>query len=80
MSIDWKNILERAGWTFLEAFLVALPATISVDTFGGAAWKSALLSALCAGISAVKTFAIEFVKSRKDKPPEIEGTNGDIGD
>lgn len=71
--IDWKNILERALWTFLEAFLVALPATVSVDTFGGAAWKSALLSAACAGISALKTFAIEVIKSRKDKPPEIDG-------
>lgn len=71
--IDWKNIAERALWTFLEAFLVALPATVSVDTFGDAAWKSALLSAACAGISALKTFAIEVIKSRKDKPPEIDG-------
>lgn len=68
MTIDWKNILERAGWTFLEAFLVALPATISVDTFGGAAWKSALLSAACAGISAVKTFIIDVIHARKEGP------------
>lgn len=68
MTIDWKNILERAGWTFLEAFLVALPATISIDTFGGAAWKSALLSAACAGISAVKTFIIDVIHARKEGP------------
>lgn len=68
MTIDWKNILERAGWTFLEAFLVALPATISVDTFGGATWKSALLSAACAGISAVKTFIIDVIHARKEGP------------
>lgn len=61
--IDWKNVLERALWTFLEAFLVALPATISVD-MGGAAWKSALLSAACAGVSAVKTLIIEIIQSR----------------
>lgn len=66
--IDWQNILERAAWTFLEAFLVALPATISAD-MSGAAWKSALLSAACAGISAVKTFVIEVIHSRS-KPPE----------
>ena len=30
--IDWKNVMERAAWTFLEAFLVALPATISADS------------------------------------------------
>ena len=67
MSIDWKNVLERAGWTFLEAFLVALPATISIDTFGSAAWKSTLLSAVCAGISAVKTFIIEVIKARNGR-------------
>ena len=64
--IDWKNVLERALWTFLEAFLVALPATISVD-MGGAAWKSALLSAACAGVSAVKTLIIELIKTRNDQ-------------
>ena len=65
--IDWKNVLERALWTFLEAFLVALPTTISVD-MGGAAWKSALLSAACAGVSAVKTLIIELIKTRNDQP------------
>lgn len=67
--IDWKNIGERALWTFLEAFLVALPATVSVDTLGGAAWKSALLSAACAGLSALKTFIIEVIHT-KTHPPE----------
>ena len=62
--IDWKNILERSAWTFLEAFLVALPATITTD-MDGAAWKSVLLSAACAGISAVKTFIVEWIQSQK---------------
>ena len=79
MSIDWKNILERALWTFLEAFLVALPATITID-MDGAAWKSALMSAACAGISALKTFVIEFIKSRRDNPPETSGGNWDTID
>ena len=61
--MDWMNILERALWTFLEAFLVALPATISTD-MDGAAWKSVLLSAACAGISAVKTLIIELIKNK----------------
>jgi hypothetical protein len=69
--IDWKNILERAAWTFLEAFLVALPATFSID-MSGAAWKSALLSAACAGVSAVKTFIIEVIHNSRNKPPEKE--------
>lgn len=67
--IDWKNVLERAGWTFLEAFLVALPTTISMD-MTGAAWKSALLGAACAGISAVKTLLIEIIHNRESHPPE----------
>ena len=70
--IDWKNVLERALWTFLEAFLVALPATITMD-MTGAAWKSALLSAACAGLSAVKTLLIEIIQRNKQqalKPPE----------
>lgn len=50
----------------MEAFLIALPATISIE-MDGAAWKSALLSAACAGISAVKTFAIELIKSLNDR-------------
>lgn len=61
--MDWMNILERAGWTFLEAFLVALPTTISAD-MDGAAWKAMLLSAVCAGLSAVKSFVIELLKNK----------------
>lgn len=70
--IDWKNLLERAAWTFVEAFLVALPATISID-MTGAAWKSALLGAACAGISAVKTLLIDIIHNRQQQelhPPE----------
>ena len=66
--MNWKNILERAGWTFVEAFLIALPATINAD-MDGAAWKAALLSAACAGLSAVKTFIIEAVQ-QISKPKE----------
>ena len=62
MKINWVNLLERAAWTFVEAFLVALPATISLD-MTGAAWKSALLSAGCAGLSALKTFIIDVIHS-----------------
>lgn len=70
--INWKNLLERAAWTFVEAFLVALPTTIKFD-IPGAEWKSILLSAACAGISAVKTLLIDVIKNRQpaiEKPPE----------
>ena len=68
--MNWKNILERAGWTFLEAFLVALPTTISAD-MDGAAWKALLLSAACAGLSAVKSFIIEVIKQRNSESDEM---------
>lgn len=61
MVINWKDIAERAAWTFLEGFLVALPASFSVG-MDGAAWKSALVAAAMAGLSALKTFVLEFVK------------------
>ena len=64
MKINWIDILERAAWTFAEGFLVALPATFSVG-MDGVAWKSALFAAAMAGLSALKTFAIEIVKARK---------------
>ena len=63
-TINWMDILERALWTFFEGFLIALPATFSIG-MDDAAWKSALLGAAMAGLSALKTFAIELVKSRK---------------
>lgn len=64
MNINWRNILERAAWTFAEGFLVALPATFTVG-MDGAAWKAALLGAAMAGLSAVKTYVIEVIQTTK---------------
>jgi hypothetical protein len=73
MSINWKEILERALWTFVEGFLIALPATFSLG-MDGAAWKSALAGAAMAGLSATKTLLIEVVKKRKvENQNSIEG-------
>ena len=66
MSVNWKNIAERAAWTFLEGFLVALPATFSVG-MDDAAWKSALLGAAMAGLSALKTVILDFVQQHNAK-------------
>ena len=64
-GIDWVNILERAAWTFVEGFLVALPTTFSME-MNGAAWKAALIGAAMAGLSAVKTFIIEMIHNSKE--------------
>lgn len=64
MTFNWKDILERALWTFLEGFLVALPVAFTAE-MDGAAWKSALFAAAMAGLSALKSFVLDFVKQRK---------------
>ena len=66
MKFNWKNIVERAAWTFLQAFLVALPSAFSLD-LDGAAWKSALFSAACAGLSALKTVIVDLISARLEK-------------
>ena len=67
-KINWLNILERAAWTFLEGFLVALPAASGLG-MDAAAWKAALLSAAMAGLSAVKTLIIEMLQANKPNMP-----------
>lgn len=60
--MNWKNILERAAWTFAEGFLVALPVTLSAD-MDAAAWKAVLMGAVMAGLSALKTFILEVIRN-----------------
>ena len=64
-KIDWINILERAAWTFLEGFLLALPTSFSLD-MDGAAWKALLFSAAMAGLSAVKTYIVEVIQRNRE--------------
>lgn len=64
-NLNWLNILERAAWTFLEGFLVALPAMNGIGT-DAAAWKAALLGATMAGLSALKTFVVELIQQNKE--------------
>lgn len=72
-KINWMDILERAAWTFIEAFLIALPVTFN-SGMDDAAMKSAVLSAATAGLSALKTFAIELIRmyraSKEAETPE----------
>lgn len=57
--MDWKNILERAAWTFLEGFLGGITFSLEMDT-------TMLLAAVMAGLSALKTLVLEIAKARKD--------------
>ena len=58
-KIEWKNVLERALWTFAEGFVVALPST-SILEIDGAFWKSLIASGIMALISALKTIVVEI--------------------
>ena len=48
----WKDIAIRAVKTAIQAFLAALPITVSTLEGGKAVWRSALIGAIAAGISA----------------------------
>ena len=64
-KINWKDILERAAWTFVEGALLALPASFSLD-MDGAAWKALAFSAAMGGLSALKTYILEVIRIRRE--------------
>lgn len=69
--MNWKNILERAAWTFVEGFLIALPVAFTED-MDAAAWKAVLIGAAMAGLSAMKTFILEVVHNHNHADdPEV---------
>lgn len=47
-----RDILIRAGKTALQTFLAAIPFTVSTFEGGKAVWRSVLIGAVAAGISA----------------------------
>jgi uncharacterized membrane protein YfcA len=55
-KIDWKNILTRALWTFIQGFIGALV----IGDFSKDGIKAALIGAVAGGISALKTFIMEI--------------------
>lgn len=71
-TIDWKNILERAVWTFLEGFVVSISG-FSMMGADSAALKAALIAAAMAGASALKTFVVDQIQTYIDrKQTELE--------
>ena len=58
--MDWKNILERAAWTFVEGFLGGLTFSLEMD-------KTMILAASMAGLSALKTFVLELARAKNSK-------------
>lgn len=52
VKAKWKDIAIRAGKTALQAFLASIPFTASTFEGGSAVWKTVLIAAIAAGISA----------------------------
>lgn len=62
-----KDILIRAGKTFLQGFLGALAVTLPGSDFSSpAVLKSMLIGALAGGISAVMNLVINALNNKKE--------------
>lgn len=64
------NLITRALWTFLQAFLGALIILPSMDK---KALYGAIIGAVGAGLSAVKTLIVEYAEKRLEGKIEDEG-------
>lgn len=71
----WEDILVRAIKTALQAFLAAIPITTATLEGGSAAWRSALIGATAAGLSAIMNVAIAALD---DELKQDEGGNDDV--
>lgn len=61
-----KDIFIRAGKTALQAFLAALPITAATLDGGAVVWRSAVIGALAAGISAGMNVLISALSDDKE--------------
>ena len=69
---DLYNLITRALWTFIQAFLGSLIIMPSMDK---KALYSAIIGAVGAGISAVKTLIVAYAEKKleeKDKEDEVD--------
>lgn len=71
----WKDILVRAGKTALQAFLAAIPFTVTTLEGGKAVWRSALIGALAAGISAGMNVIIAAIGTTGEEEKNVQTEN-----
>lgn len=55
-KINWKNVLERALWTFVQGFI----STMVITGFTKEELKATLIGGLAGGLSALKTILVEL--------------------
>lgn len=59
--MNWRDVLERAGWTFLQTFLSVLLVS-EIGWLTADALKVAAIAGLAAVLSLVKTVAVQKLK------------------
>ena len=57
-KINWKNVLERALWTFVQGFLSAM----IITGFTKEELEATLIGGLAGGLSALKTIIVELME------------------
>ncbi len=62
LKVTVKDLLWRAANTFWQTFAAVFVLPASFADFS--AWESTLVAAAAAGLSAVKTFVSEYLKSK----------------
>ena len=75
MSINWKDLLSRAAWTWLQVFIASflVAGEDIINLIFNADWSSlwvlvvaTSLAGVAAGLSAVKTLLVEVVRAVRD--------------
>ncbi len=63
-----KDIIERAVWTFLQAFVASIVLDTTTLSGGVRIWRTMFIAAFAAGLSAVKTMILDIIEEkRKEK-------------
>ena len=57
-KINWKNVVERALWTFVQGFL----STMIITGFTKNELKATLIGGVAGGLSALKTVIVELME------------------
>lgn len=65
-----KDIITRACWTFLQAFIAAIVLDTTTLEGGVRVWRTMFIAAFAAGLSAVKTLLLDVIEEKKRKEKE----------
>ena len=61
---EWIDLGKRAAWTFVQAALGSLIIAPEIN------WKAAIVGAIGAGLSAVKTLIVHYAQKQLEKKDE----------